>query len=547
MKNSQKVTKKPRKKTSNRRFGKEDFQQDRMSADCNNNKFQSGKVTSNNSPSWYFKDSQILNDVASFSFNTPVGTRLHFDKYHVPNDTVVNNASTSSVPGVLAVYIGLTAGVAENAQSPVNLGATNVYSYVRYKNSGSANYDSPDLMLYLIAMDSLYAAWNWMKRIYGYVSSYSQRNTYMPRAYAEADCVDFDDIIANLADFRGWLNIKAQEIAAFCVPATMSYMVRHSWLFSNVYTDSNTAKAQQYMYTPAWFYEYDETSSPQGGLLVPVAVNFPRTPNKWTFAALQNLLNGMLEAMNYSEDIGIMSGDILKAYSQSGLFTLSSIPDDYKVMPVFSEEVLTQIENAQVFDMMETSELSQFNITQDPNTNYLKCTPRFTTNVPRQGGYLNFHWDNPTPEQVIVASRLKPSFLVQGTGGSTVSVLTSVGSEIAVGATTFQYVSGADITAAYNAATPLQLVASDLNFSLYPNLNGEDAVTDMARYMAMLNSLFSFDWGPELIFGYATGTSDPIYYSCGTTRDWDNYVQIDDQDIVSMNLLALLSEFNVPN
>lgn len=506
-------------------------------------KFPQERVKTSNDPQWYFKDKQILYDVASFSFNQPTGNKLHFNKYHVPNPSVDNLRSLSSVPGVLSITVGPTCGVGTDAQSPVNLGATNVYSFVRYKNSGSANYDSPDLMLYLIAMDSLYAAWNWMKRIYGYATVYSQRNKYMPRAYAELENVDLDDIMSNLADFRGWLNIKSQEIAAFCVPATMNYMVRHSWLFSNIFTDSNTAKAQQYMYTPAWFYQYDEMSSPQGGILKPVVVNMSAPSAKWNFQSLQKLLNGMLEAVNYSEDIGIMSGDILKAYGESGLFTLSLIPDDYRVDPVYSQEVLTQIENAQPVSL-GSDVIEQFTIRQNPDTNYITCQPKFLNySVPRSGGYLNFHWDGVTPEQVMVASRLKPA-LVQS---ETSAVITSMGSELATGATIAQFLPSGKWSDPIVDTAALDIATYNVPFTVYPNLTTLDEAA-VAQYFGCINALFSFDWGPEMIFGYASqGDNNLVYHACGTTRDWDNYVYIDNHDMESMNTVALLSEFNVPN
>lgn len=553
---------KTKRKPSKRRFEKRNYQDAAMereyrkgekAAEDKECKFPNPRVKStSNDPQWYFKDKQILNDVASFSFNQPLGRDIHFTNFHTPTSTPGYNnncVGLSAVPGLMAVSIGLTVGVSDSAQSPVNLAAVNAYSYVRYKNSGAANYDQTDLMLYYIALDSVYACWNWMKRIYGMAATYSSRNMYMPRAYMMANGVDYDDIMQNLADFRGWLNIKAQEIASYCIPATMTYNVRHSWLFANVFKDSNTAKAQQYMYVPAWFFQYDETTSPKGGQLNVVPITINQTAG-YKFADLKNILNGMLEALNYSEDIGIMSGDILKAYGEGGLFTLSSIPDDYRVEPVYSEEVLTQIENLQPYDV-PSAQIQQFAITQDPDTNFIISKPTITgRNNPRSGGYLNFHWQDPTPEQVMVATRLK--YTTVTTEPST-TIFTSMGTELATGVMMYGMMKG-DYSTHYNDVlegntNPLVIhwiAAQDISYPVVGTTTAQ--LRAIAGYLTMIGWLIAFDWGPAFMIGYQTNTDNTTqYWTCGTTRDWDNYVYLEDSDIEALNLLATLTEFNVPN
>lgn len=514
-------------------------------------KFSAGSCRpATNDPQWYFKSTQILNDVASFSFNKPVGSKLGFQNFHPNGEVTTNGLGTSAIPGLMSIGIGPTAGIAQDAQSPLNLAATNVYSYVRYKNSGASNYDAPDLMMYLVAMDSIYACWNWLKRIYGFASTYSQLNKYEPRAYMIANGVDFDDIMANLADFRGWLNIKSAEISSFCVPATMTYNIRHSWLFSNIYKDSNTAKAQQYMFVPAWFYKYGEVTSTQGTELQVVNVlnNYVPTlsdDDLMTFAQLKLILNSLLEAVNYSEDVGIMSGDILKAYGQGGLFTLSEVSDDYKVEAVYSEEVLTQIENARIITVA-ADDLPSFSITHDPNTNFLKCEPVLTQegNITRLGQYVNFHFESPTPQQVVVATRLNAVTQQLDAGGSK---LVSCGSEVAVNGYIMTLTQTGPWYTQFDHLKPLifRAVSVQLPFFDIQTVNN----SDFARYLSTMCLLCSFDWAPIQLIGMrAANDAGTMFQSIlGTTWDFDNYTLIDDDDLEAMNLMALLTEFNVPN
>lgn len=517
-------------------------------------KFRGNVVNHNaNDPQWYFKSNQILQDVASFSFATPTGQRSGMTQIYpnIPsqNSEITNWATT--VPGVMSITLGITPGVSIDAQSPMNLAATNVYSYVRYKNSGGRNYDSPDLMLYLLCMDSIYACWNWLKRIYGLASTYSQLNKYMPKAYMAANGVDFDDIIQHLADFRAYLNIKASEISAFCVPATMTYNIRHSWLFSNIYKDSDTEKGQQYIFVPGYFYKYDETSSPKGGQLLPVSVLYnydadAASPTLFKVSDLEGILNQLLEAVNYSEDIGVMSGDILKAYGEGGLFKLSEFDADYKVEPVFSAEVLSQIENAK-FANVETTAISQFNITQDPNTNFIKFQPTLsagTAEMQTRGQLLNMHHENPSPEEVVVASRLN---LITQEIVNTGYRLESCGSEIVIGGWMYVFVENTSPTVAAAGNVPLLLQAVTVHPEV--DLDATLPIGQIMLYLLRVMMLESFDWHPivPLVVTESSGGSVTKYHILGEVCDWDVYTYIPGENMAAINQMALLTEFNVPN
>lgn len=497
-----------------------------------------------NDASWYYKDAQILKDVASFSFNKPLGTNLNLTRTYTTNP--VSGAFTS-VPGVMALEIVPAPGISDDAQSPINLAAQDLYTFVRYKNSGAANYDAPDLMMYLLAMDSLYSAWNWMKRVYGIASTYSQRNFYLPAALYGMEGLDMQNIYANLADFRAYLNMAARRISAFCVPATFTYMVRHAWLFSNLYTDSDTAKAQVYMYMPKWFYTYDETSSPQGGMLKPIFFGngtYTQKATGVTWTQLTSMLDTMINNLQYSEDIGIMSGDILKAYGEGSLFKVGTFDADYQVSPVYSKEVLTQIENADylnpIFLTLATD--NTFAIVQDPNTNFITYRPMVkSTAGAEEGHHLNFHWDNPTPEDVMVATRLMHAERSGKVGADTYIIVESCGSEIVtdvyVGRFAQQVLSNY-LTPAVNNGGQTYYINS-VTAPLF--INGQ--ATDLPLLTLQILSQITFDWCPMMVLEYKN-TTGPVTV-LAELRDWDNYVFLDEQDLEALNTVALLSEFNI--
>lgn len=532
-------------------------------------------VHSNNDPQWYFKQSQVLQDVASFSFAHPLGSRINYTDILKLNNTdsikMYYSAWLGTIPGLMSLTIAPTPGVAVDSQSPVNIAATNVYSYVRYKNSGAANYDSPDLMMYLLTMDSLYSCWNWMKRLYGMASVYSQMNKYMPRAWFEANNVDLEDMLMHLADFRAFLNVKANEIASFCVPATMTLHVRHSWLFSNVYKDSDTSKAQQYIFVPAYFYKYEEAASAKGGQLTPQPLLWrdptDGLPAKLKVSDLMSYMNSLVQAANYSEDIGIMSGDILKAYGESNLFTLSLIDPDYRVDPVFSKEVLSQIENARSYPYSQQSfPISGFAIKQDPNTNFITFQPSVDNassfGAELTGDILNFHWESPTPEDVIVATRFKATY--NFTPGSQANkfnwIMTSCGSEVMLETRVFFFAAddnpanAAQVDVASYTITDFYVgteipVAQEGVTSSLPNTWTE---ARNLTYAANAVRIFAaFDWHPmvwitaDLKSTAAEGQE--AHFMCGDLCDYDIYTVLTNDNLEALNSLAILSELNVPN
>jgi len=145
----------------------------------------------------------------------------------------------------------------------------------------------------------------------------------------------------------------------------------------------------------------------------------------------------MLDALILSEDIGIISGDILKAYGANNLYTMQPIDSIVDLPVVYSPEVLTQINSATMCGQIgaDSDSLMRFNITQDTKTGriyqgYLRDGetkpryPRFRFDA-RSGGsvtdiqllnrvnvtdrVVNIQKQDVSPDDVMVATRLQVS------------------------------------------------------------------------------------------------------------------------------------------
>lgn len=477
-----------------------------------------------NDVSWYTKNEQMLRDAASYSYNNPLGTTMKYTDYF----TSVGNGTSGveyAIPGLYGMKFVPTIGLSTDSISPANIAAQNIYSYVRYMNSGAKNYDQADLMLYLMAMDSVYSMWNWAKRVYGYCRVYSQYNKYLPSVLATFDSVDIMNVASNLADFRYRLNQIAARISAFCVPAVMPIFIRHSWMCSNIYKDSDTEKAQLYMFSPKGYFVYDETGNPKGGQLV-----FKDRTSTWSYTAITSALDEMLQAIGYSEDVGVMSGDILKAYGQEKLFKLSPIEADYMVLPVYNEEVLNQIHNSSVVNLRRDDKL---NVTQDPDSGYLIWNPDVVTEtlVPTNI-LLNMPWDGVTPANTMVGSRL--CALVN----STTKKLLACGSEVVVAREIFTYYRDANTgeIKTYKYAVRGELILDDPQSSM-----SHDSM------MTVIAQMSNFDWHPLAMLGaYDASTTPPTVKLRGWLGDINNYTTIGADALKNLHSTAIMSEFNIP-
>lgn len=548
-------------------------------------KFPQGALTTGkfNDVSWYAKNSQILADAASFSYNQPVGSEIPYEKLFWINDepsgsdpdveiSAVISKCATSIPGVMNLYVGILPGVSLQYQSPLNLAAQNIYSYVRYMNSGAKNYDPQDLMLYLMSLDSAYACWNFFKRIYGLVRSYSQSNWYSPRTLVETAGVDFQSVKDNLADFRMYLNVVAAKLMSFCTPATMPIFIRHSWIFSNVWADASNPKAQLYQFSPMYFYQYQETTNPQGGQLKPIPfctfsdinAQYPSHQNvsQMNVSQMKSYLDGLITSLSLSEDIGVMSGDILKAYGQSKLFKLSPVVEDYIVTPTYNEEVLNQIHNSTIVaSHYKASDIDSCVITQNVDAGTLVCNPVF------QGDRMEFHSvlvntqkTTVTPADTMVNTRLTATWVDSVAGATPTKHFTACGTE-------FVYMAGMTFID-YTDTTRKPFVYTFKSHPLFQSVHVPtgttatgatlsktlDNVTGSAVELQEMQTLLSqFDWAPLVLpvietvkFSAANTVISREYRFVGIMGDVSNWTIIPDNNLANLHLTAVMSEFDIP-
>lgn len=511
-----------------------------------------------NDPSWYNSNGQLVKDAGSISFYTPAGAP-YFRRYS-------GIGYKAAVPGIMSIGVLPVPGKSVSRSDAVNMAALKLYTGMRKANSGATNYSHADLMMYCLAMDSVYCLYSDMLRLYGTLNSWSQYNRYKPQYVVQAMGYEYNDFRRNMADFRAWLNIWIKRANSFSLPVSFTISKRHSWLFSNIWADSTNAKAQLYLHRLDGIYEWDDQSSDQGSIL-----KFRRFHTGYSsmgFSELRGIADDLLDSIANSEDIAIMGGDLEKAFGSQNMYSLASIDDNYSVEPTFSEEVLMQIENSEFIGWFH-DEHSSLDITQDVNNNIILFNPTIVLGDDGASEYdakvnsdyynhtsgihvLNTHFDNPSPDDVMVATRNKMNVTLTQTSATDQGTLTfdSLGTEILVGVRIFYLINnrlesegdGVWVSTLTNQSVDPYIPTVQVLLS-HPNTLQHANNVDRTRTLLGL-----FDWHPiiytDVAYNFASGGLSDIARLC--IGDLDNYTILENSTLAKLHDAAVWNMWDIP-
>lgn len=531
-------TKGKRKPNSNRSYGSNNCKNNyKTKSDIKDLKSDEDTTKSGNDPAWYASNPVLLRDAASYPFSYVTGASNIHDPAIWSGDNF-ESAPVDQVPGIASLHIYPTIGTAMNATDPINVASQSVYSFVRHANSGHSNYDPADLMMYILAMANMYSFLVWCQRLYGYALTYDQRNRYIPKDLIRTNNVDPDDLANNLANFRFWINTLIAKMASFAVPATMSVFSRMSFMYSDYYIEGTSIKEQLYQFVPDGFYKFGLDAESLGNLTweafdwsTPMSVD-----------AVMKYGDDLFNAIWSQEDFGIMSGDILKAYGDN-IIKLSQIPESYSMVPKFDAMVLTQMKNAdlvrikpgRIAQSATTGSILQSLIPVGyTNTEkyygsnvlitdqYLPALNAGMMSTLRDYNVLTVDTDQPTPEVVIEATRLKVAYdAYKGWFKCGTEVVTKV---------TLTDKPGSD-----KEITPL-----------ITTFNGH--TTDVQTQRSVLTTCEvarNFHYMPKIwLFTIHT---DTFKLAVNSLFDIDNFTVLSNEDIIKLHEAATINMFAVPS
>lgn len=509
----------------------------------------------NNDPSWYTHIYTSSDEVAKIPFNYPSG--ITFDPMtHKDNgigDTCESTPSANSFPGICVFQTMPTLGKCDDPTDGANIAMQQLYSIVRKANAGAKNYDAADLMLVVLAMNSAYMLYNELCRAYRVYSSYDPMNRYQPNAILRA--LGFSpDLEKDRANLKALLDLYAYKLSAINIPDQFDYIRRQTWLYSNVYTDAANAKAQFYAYVPDGYYVWTEGTEGK-----PTYLKYVSRYNLFRLSGADDVVSRMSQiqfAMDYilnpifgSQDVGLISGDLSKAFDASSMIKIQPVEELEAWSPAYSEEVLLQMMNATI---CSATPLNGDGKTPDITIDYsntangpiLKQTVVLQSNshtktLPFTKRLINMIHSEPTADNVLVATRLMVVGKNQNFGGPLTNngftVLTS-GTEIVTHAYVY-----------YNRATaPNTLNLSRLEvfqthtFDVHKPGDNNEALVNFYETALLMSK---FDYAPAILLFTPGDDSHPAMSFNGVMQDVCDYTWIDDETLTKLNDVCIMSLF----
>jgi hypothetical protein len=480
-----------------------------------------------------------------------------------------------SVPGVCAIGFVPTVGYSDHANSPINVASRKIYSDVRHMNSGYANYDPVDLMIYLVAMDSCYMILEFMKRAYGVMRLVSPVNRYLPVSLITAMGLDYNSLNSNLDDFRAAINTYAQKLKSLVIPNGMSYMRKHAWMCEGIYQDHPTDKSQMYLFVPDAFFKFVLDQDGAGMLK---SVQWMRS-TPYTFAQCVTFMNDLLDPLLANQDFAIISGDILKWRGEGGVKVPNGITETYQVFPTFRNDVLDIIQNATLLGAAGLTDYSaayspadpshKLEVRQDANKQFLISTPWFRHPYqwnsdwanPGRNAYMvkrliNFDHDGITPEETLDASRLTniaSEVRERSDTGYDWFKVTTLDADAATRLWFYYY--GEDSNGVWKLQNVRIDSISQVDVNIFDSTNVDqdalDAIAQDAKEIMLHAQLISnFNRHPAFCFTTgvldSSGTLNASYGRFqGYMSDINYYSIVDVQDLEQMSETSLMSEFSV--
>ncbi|AVX29468.1 capsid protein [Marmot picobirnavirus] len=525
--------------------------------------------SSDNDPNWYLVNGQMAKDVLSLGMDITSG--LPFDMHSLTN-VAPGHEMKLHVPGVMVYNVMPTLPINDGPLSSVNVCANTLYQAVQSKNSRTPSYEASDLMLYFIALANALSAYQWAVRVYGTMLNYSYIDRYTPKALVQAMGVDYQDLKSNLANFRTGLNQIAAVFTSLYIPKSVDYVNRQVFLYEAIYADSDTTKAQYYMYNPLGFYKWIEGDSE-----TPLThLDFvPMLNDKITSMTADNIieyLNDLLMPLRVSDDIRMIGADMINAFGVESMYKVFPISETFLVKPSYNKEVLMQFENAFIMppatlgagaagpqitaSLTQTAGINEGAINFNCSYNSdLDSAPLMTTvqqykynPVYRPDIYLlNFHENSVSSEMMLVASRLTQEPEVTITWPDPVTYMTitinkAPTTELILGATIYSF--GPDS----EAFDPWDIDRT----AIYTYMWQQHSSSAYAMLSSRVNGLMSrFDWSPRIVSVATSSGATTKYMNYGETIfDLDNYTILPNGLLTNVNYMANLGLFtpkSLPN
>lgn len=451
------------------------------------------------------------------------------------------------IPGIMEMRWYPSLGWSETATDPASIVCKELFAKVRKAyGAGDLLCDAPDFLVYLMALDGIFSYLASLRRIYRTLTAWTPDNYILPDTVLRAMGLSLEDIQSMRVNRNQlWQVINELTLMSrkFTCPAIMDIMNRHFWMNDNVYTDAQTINSQMYVFHQMGFYKYAPQNMPSGDPASGLTIannpfqNGAGTAAQTTVSGLYDFGRGLIEALVAWDDAYTINGYLSRAFEGTPNFIVDETPMDQTFTPVYSEEVLSQIENSRPL-WAGTLNVNSLDVSQDVLTNSIICKPTlklFTAAADAPSGVgtygltyvtpiISQRSDNPSVADNIIASRLHTS--VEAIPNDTVNARVIAATEIP----TYWMVWTSGMTP--SGMLPIMGMPQTVDSNFNPNW--------IYHTMAME----AFDWHPlSVLYVFASKTVKTYEYAY-MVGDLHNLTSITVADLKNLHKVCVYSEFN---
>lgn len=475
------------------------------------------------------------------------------------------------VPGVMVMDWYPNLGTSHSPTDPASVLGKEMYARVRAAYSGTLRADAPDYVMYVAALDSLFAYIAWMKRLYRTLSAFNPENYVVPDVLLSAmglSEADIQSLRANKTQLWQLTNELVHQSRKFTCPSSLDIMNRHYWMSDNVYTDAPSLKGQVYLFNLKGVFQYEENgivneSGEIDGTIKASGLSIRELPwidrTKGSVITPQILYNfglGLIDALVAWDESYTISGYLQRAYEGTPGFVVAELDQNEVLTPVYMPEVLMQIENSMTTHYAGSMLGRYWGIVrQQPSTNAVWTDPQFwvkqadvSTNLRTTATYsenklphITMRVDNPTVIDTVEATRLSSMATYKTeakmwpgdeTGAQTIITIPDAGTEVPVGWYVIMTTgsSGDDVVALRKAGWFRQTGMFAVTTSGVATFTNDELQT--------LAASEAFDWHP-LAYMVSGDGKKAIFMG-----DVHNITTISKEDMENLHRICAFSEFN---
>lgn len=342
---------------------------------------RNGSGVNFNDVAYYMRNPKIAEAFGKLPFNYIVGNK--------PG----NFSGYATLPAISSYGVDWTInpvnidGSDTSVKDILNEVATIIYGTMRRHNSGSTNgIEHVDVIVSnLIAGIDILANAVYAGRLFKIANTYSWRNRLIPRVLFKHLGIDYDDFIANQANYRGRLNTLLAEAKTIKVLHNYPFVDAILSEYSKVFKDSETDTGrEQIMISAKYFHHiYDPvgtqtnpggsvrllklkdmwpTASADNHIVLTAPVFKPNTRGTTgassgpgylhKFSLLLDIMNVQIQALVTDSDFNLIQADLEKAFGETGNYlTVDSITSDETFQPEYSGEFWDMVHNGRFIPM----------------------------------------------------------------------------------------------------------------------------------------------------------------------------------------------------